>query len=259
VLCRFYYLDDRITQVRTFVESRLDFFPCSLYLAMDFARQVFQREEELAKAPDTEKTTSNIPALAKDADIKEAIKLMKLEFEDIIELTQELSTRVEGIVSAVRAGKPMPLSPKFLSREDFIKKLENRVQELYHASALKIYGVGVIELSLNNLSPCVQRRIDGNTTVVTRDNYRFSALGEKRCLLLNAVALEGFNFQTQAQLRETAGIRTFSKKKKMPPFAQKEFFSLLDRNGSAGLMVYNYDVKSVTLREKQEGEEKTPV
>jgi len=234
-------MDDHISEVRVFDESRLDFVPCSLYLAMDFARQAIDKEQQMAARPENSSVVVDIE-LIKDAEVKKLMKeLLSADSSvDPFDLSSEIMNNNREIVDAVRDGKPAPLPKNVQSHDAFVRAFVRRVEDLLRASGVLVYGVGIIECSLNNLSPCVQRRIRGTSITVKRENYRVSSVGEKRCVLLNAVALEGFNFLSSKDLKK-AKSRSSAKKH---PFSQKKYFSLLDQNGSSGYMVYSFDMKS---------------
>jgi len=233
LLLRFYYLDDRISQVRTFDESRLDFAPCSLYLAMDFARSVFEEEEKTSGPQITDLTED--PQIAELLEKQpSSLRLQKY----ILQNTKEIFKSVGAEIAV--------LFPVEVTKE-FEENFRKRVKELHGASASKVYGVGVIKSSLNNLNPIVRIRVEGPK----RENYRFSPVGEKLCVLLNAVALERVNFLTPEALRDQSGI-PLKKGKKMPALNQADFFTRLTDAGLNGLMVYNFDVNKVLRPQDEE-------
>ena len=235
-------MNDRLSSIRTFDDHRLNFVPCSLYLALTFARDVLDYELS-GKASRPQADDDDDSALvSEDEKIHELVQnLQKKESGfPVMKVSLELIKQGKAMVEAVRAGKQLPLSKELLAQRDFVDDLRARIQELLKKKLGKIYSVAITDRTLNNLNPYSLRKVDLSEVEVTRENYRISNHSDKQCVIFNAAALEHFNFLSSEEFFNKIGNPT---KKRKAPLNYKELFSRLSDCGSTGFMVYNFDVK----------------
>ena len=249
----FYFVNDRVTKVRTFNDHRLNFVPCSLYLALEFARDVLDHELS-GKASKLQSGIDDdfADTITEDEEVQTLLRIL-LEDKSLkpMRVSSELARQGKAIGEAVRAGKPLPLSAELMAHGDFIEGLRTRVQELQKEKLAKIYSVAIAEHNLNNLNPYSLRKVGMKKDDVTRENYRLSNLSDKQCAIFNSAALEGFNFLSTEDFFAKVGNPT---KKRKAPLEYRDLFSRLSDHGSTGYMVYNFDVKlgPSTLTQSQE-------
>jgi len=237
----FYFVNDRLAGTRTFDDQRLDFVPCSLYLALQFSRDVLEHELS-GKASNPQADDDDSDLISEDKNIHELVENLQKKDRGFsaMKVSNELIKRSKAIVEAVRAGTQLPLSAEFMAEKVFVQGLKARVQELLKEKLNKVYSVTFGECTWNNLNPYSLRKVGLNEADVTRENYRISNLSDKQCAIFNSEALEHFNFLSSEEFFSKIGNPS---KKRKAPLNYKELFSRLSDHGANGFMVYNFDIK----------------
>ena len=226
----FYFVNDRLASTRTFDDQRLNFVPCSLYLALQFARDVLEHELSDKASKPQANDDDDVDLISEDTKIHELVEhLQKKNCGcSAMKVSSELIKRSKAIVDAVRAGKPLPLSAELLAQEDFVQGLKTRVLELIKDKLNKVSSVAITDYNMSNLNPYSLRRVGLSQTAVTRENYRISNRSEKQCALFNAASLEHFNFLSSDEFFDKIGNPS---KKRKAPLNYKELFSRLSDHG----------------------------
>jgi len=206
-----------------FDERRIDFLPSSLFLALSFARKVY--EYEVSQVPDHEAFIS-----------KKELKKLIQQAEDPIELWETVKKYSKEIMEAAKIKGKLPEElPKDPS---FVSQLMEMCNSTYREKHKKVYGVGIVE-HFNNLNPQSMRSVTTGAADVQRGTHKDSWSAEKKCVLLSAVALEQWNLLSNDQLFSSLEVK---KKEWTSPLQLKQLFSNLVPFDCVGKFVYCYDV-----------------
>lgn len=246
----FYYVEDYVSRIRVFDDHRINFSPCSLYLALKFMSQVIHAQIE-----NTLEDKEKVPFEQDSVIINCLMGAFEKKPEILITLGGFIGKNQEEILLAARSGKkydkyPIPLA------DTTSEAIMKRVLEIYKERTKLVYGVGLMDSNLNNLNPYSQRKVHGTKEVLVRANYRRSDTCEKRVVLFNSYSSEGTNILEKKDFftpnspssSSDSGAKPKRQTKKDLSGVFKNYYRLLAGRGFAGYQIFNFDAKFSTTK-----------
>jgi len=238
----FYFMDENIARVRAFEDQRINFVACSLYLALKFIEKVMKSQMTALRS---NFTSINLSEDAKiETLLSSTIQKNKKEKVSLLTLGGTLQSKKEELLLAVKKGT-LPSWMPFQGDKEFTNKLLARIHDIYKELMKKVYGVGLIDESLNNFAMYNERKLQrkkATNTSSIRYNYKLGSQSDKRCILLNAYALEDIPIESirnkKQGKKEDKGNED---RKEGLREVLRDFYALLTASGSSGFQVFNFD------------------